>query len=70
MELLLPGNASFEGAGKLRHIDVPAGGAVSIKYPIRVNNLGEIPIKVTATCPQAVDAVVRNIFVKVILLIQ
>jgi len=48
-----------------RVVDVPAGGAFSIKFPIRISVLGEIPIRVTAISDSARDSVIRTVFVKV-----
>ena len=64
--LLRPGGNSRLNA-PIRMISVPAKGSVSVKYPLRIDELGEVPIQVIAfSLDQTLgDAVQRNVFVKV-----
>ena len=66
VELLRPGaDPSINGIN--RHILIPAGGSVSVKYPLRINVLGEVPIRVYASTIDgtAADAIERKVFVRV-----
>jgi len=63
-ELIIPGNDSV-AAGPRRKITVPSNGAISVKFPIRVNTLGEVPITVSATSELASDALTRVVYVRV-----
>jgi len=63
-ELIIPGNDSV-AAGPSREITVPSNGAISVKFPIRANTLGEVPITVSATSELASDALTRVVYVRV-----
>lgn len=52
-------------AGRIRQIKVPAEGQYSISFPLKMNQIGEIEIQVSATSPVAADSLIRKIFVKV-----
>nr|NP_001027688.2 alpha-2-macroglobulin homologue precursor [Ciona intestinalis] len=61
--LLRPGNNSA-AVGFSRRITVPASGSVSVKFPVRMETLGEIPITMTAISEIASDALTRKVFVQ------
>ena len=63
-ELILPGDDA-EAAGAVRQLQVPADGALSVYYPIRISDLGDVPVTVTAVSETAADAVTRRLFVRV-----
>ena len=69
IELLRPGSDPSIN-GPLRQVVAPAGGSTSVKFPLRINALDEVPIKVFAFASDASlgDAVERKVFVRVSLL--
>ena len=69
IELLRPGSDPSIN-GPLRQVVVPAGGSSSVKFPLRINALDEVPIRVFAFASDASlgDAVERKVFVRVSLL--
>ena len=66
VELLRPG-ADLSINGLNRQVLVPAGGSISVKYPLRINDLGEVPIRVHAFTidGSAANAIERKVFVRV-----
>ena len=46
-------------------ITVPSNAAISVKFPIRANTLGEVRITVSATSELASDALTRVVYVRV-----
>nr|CAB3229046.1 alpha-2-macroglobulin homolog precursor [Phallusia mammillata] len=62
-ELLLPGDDPI-AAGPIRNIFVPANGATSVKFPLRMLDLGDVPITVQAISEIAGDALTRKVFVR------
>lgn len=63
-ELVLTGDDA-EAAGRVRYLQVPADGATSVYFPLRMNTLGEVPVTVSALSELAQDGVTRRVFVRV-----
>ena len=63
-ELIIPGENALD-AGMSRLLRVPADGAISVYFPLRMAELGEVPVTVTALSALANDAVTRRVFVRV-----
>jgi len=66
VELLRPGSDPSIN-GPLRHVIVPTGSSTSVKFPLRINALDEVPIRVSAVAADGsvADAIERKVFVKV-----
>ncbi|CAK8680732.1 unnamed protein product [Clavelina lepadiformis] len=62
-ELLIPGD-DVDVAGPDRLLTLPPDGAVSVKFPVRMTMLGEVPITVSAVSELAGDALTRNVYVR------
>ena len=63
-ELIIPGIDAL-AAGAVRQLQVPADGATSVYYPLRISALGDVPVTVIAVSEIAADAVTRRLFVRV-----
>jgi len=70
VELLRPGSDPSIN-GPLRFITVPFGSSNSIKFPLRINELGEVPIRVFAFASDisAADGIERKVYVRVRILL-
>ena len=63
VELLRPG-PDLSINGPVRRAMVPAGSSISVKFPLRINALGEVPIRVFAFTDDGSigDAIERKVF--------
>ena len=68
-DLVYPNNDNRE-FGPVHSIRVPGNGAASVYYPLRMTSLGNVPVRVTAVSELATDAVIRDVYVRVSLLLR
>ena len=62
--LLRPGNDKSTN-GRLRSVLIPSRGFATVKFPLRMDALGEVPIQIKASSPWAVDVAKRRVYIKV-----
>ena len=63
--LLRPGNDKSIN-GHLRKVLIPSRGFATVKFPLRMDALGEVPIQIKASSlPLAVDVAERRVYIKV-----